>query len=86
MKHKPIGSLADDLEAVAARVCAATRDNPVAVWVSDHAEVYADVQDCYEAMTSPWLVGIYTMGMDTADIVDDLNEVRRERKRAGVLD
>jgi len=86
MKHKPIGSLRGDLSAIAESVCKATRDSLVAVWVSDHAEVYAERDDSMQDVRTPWLVGIYSMGMNAHDIVDDLIEIRRERMKAGVLD
>jgi hypothetical protein len=86
MKSKSIGSLRGDLSEVAERVCKAARDSMVAVWVSDHAEVYADRGDSIRDVHTPWMVGIYSMGMNSCDIVDDLLEVRRERLKAGVLD
>jgi len=58
----------------------------VTVWVSDQAEVYADRKDVAEGVALHCLVGIYSMGMKSSDIVDDLLEVRRERLRMGILD
>jgi hypothetical protein len=86
MKQKSIGSLSGDLAIIAKRVCEATRDSMVTVWVSDHAEVYADHEDEGKELQPHWLVGTYSMGMNSSDIVEDLLEIRRERMRAGVLD
>ena len=86
MKNKSIGSLRGDLSEVAERICKAARDSMVAVWVSDHAEVYAESGEAMRDVYLPWMVGTYSMGMNSGDIVDDLLEVRRERLKSGVID
>jgi hypothetical protein len=85
-RQKSFGSLQDNLLTVANRVCSAMKHPLVTVWVGDQAEVYADRKDVAEGVAAHCLVGIYSMGMKSSDIVDDLLEVRRERLRMGILD
>ena len=86
MKRKSIGSLHGHLAAIADHVCKTARDCMVMVWVSDCAEVYADPDAAADRISQHNIVGIYSMGMQSSDIIDDLLEARRERLRAGMLD
>ena len=85
-RQKSFGSLQDNLLTIANRVCSTMKHPLVTVWVSDQAEVYADRKDVAEGIAVHCLVGIYSMGMKSSDIADDLLEVRRERLRMGILD
>ena len=84
--RKSVGSLHDDLSLIANRVCIATRYSLVTVWVNDEADVYAERKEAAEGIAAHCLIGIYSMGMTSNDIVDDLLEARRERLRMGILD
>ena len=84
--RKSVGSLHDDLLLIANRVCIATRYSLVTVRVNDEADVYAERRETAEGIAVHCLIGIYSMGMTSNDIVDDLLEARRERLRMGILD
>ena len=86
MKHNAIGSLHDDLPMIADRICKTAHDSMVMVWVSDCAEVYADRATTVTDMAQHCIVGTYSMGMHASDIVEDLQEARRERLSIGLLD
>lgn len=86
MKHKPIGSLHGNLLTIAEHVCKSARDAMITVWVGDCAEVYVDARHAGDDLAQHSIVGTYSMGMRSSDIVDDLLEARRERLQAGMLD
>jgi len=81
--HSP-GSIHDDLADVAGRIFGSTLEGPVLVWVDADAQVHVDAPDA--AVSAYSIVGIYTMCVNLADMVDDLAEARRERMRCGMLD
>ncbi len=85
MKRNSVGSLHGDLPTIAERICKTAHDSMVMVWVSDCAEVYAD-RDNPSTDMAHCIVGTYSMGMHASDIVEDLQEARRERLNGGLLD
>ena len=86
MKRNSIGFLHDDLPTIADRICKTAHDSMVMVWVNDCAEVYADRANATADMAQHCIVGTYSMGMHASDIVEDLQEARRERLSVGLLD
>lgn len=84
-KHEPVGSIHDDLAALAARVQRHILDH-AAAWVDDCGNVHIAHGDDVSDIPPTWLLGIYSIGVTVADIEEDLRVMRRERRRDWAFD
>jgi hypothetical protein len=80
------GSLFGDLAAVANELCRAVQRYPVTAWMNADAEVlYQPAHDEIPGIVD-WIAGTYSSGANAADIEDDLNQLRAQRRAMGMIE
>ena len=84
-KREPVGSIRDDLVAVAAHLQRRILDRSAA-WVDDRGDIYVARSDEAADIPITWLLGIYAIGVTIADLEADLRTMRRERRRDWAVD
>ncbi|MEO5625384.1 MAG: hypothetical protein ABIQ70_05195 [Dokdonella sp.] len=80
-----VGSLLDDVDAMAKSIYAALIDDDVLVWASPGLDVYfMHAKEAPEVPVS-YVLGTYRMGASTTDIAEDLHELRKSRVSAAMI-
>ncbi|MEO7325331.1 MAG: hypothetical protein ABIW82_10935 [Dokdonella sp.] len=80
-----VGSLLDDVDAMARNIYAALVDDDVLVWASPGLDVYfVHAREAPEVPTEH-VLGTYRMGASVADIAEDLHELRKSRVSPAML-
>lgn len=81
-----IGSLRDDVDALAASIARASACVTITVWIDDEYRVHCTCVDVLPSVPSHWIVGTYACGAELSDIAEDLRHERGERERTWRLD
>jgi hypothetical protein len=80
------GSLFGDLGAVARELCRVVQHYPVTAWMNADADVlYQPARGDVPAIHD-WIAGTYAFGATVADIEDDLNQLRAQRRTMGMIE
>jgi hypothetical protein len=80
-----IGTLDDDLTALAGAVHRELPGGDRMVWIDDQREVFIDNPGHLSEIPAHWLVGTFAQGSKMREIEDDLREMARERARNSML-
>ncbi|MEO6689448.1 MAG: hypothetical protein ABIS07_18510 [Dokdonella sp.] len=83
--HANVGSLLDDVDAMAKSIYAALVDDDVLVWTSPGLDVYYMHERAAPEVPADYLLGRYRMGASASDIAEDLHELRKSRVSASML-
>jgi hypothetical protein len=81
-----LGSLYDDLTAVASKVYGELVHGERTVWADDEAKVYAIHPDAAKDLPASWIAGTFSMGHPIGEVEDDLRALLRERARSWIVD
>jgi hypothetical protein len=81
-----IGSLHDDLQALAGCVQRSMMDGAVTVWAEDDSRVFACPADACPALPVHWIAGTFMFGQSHRDIEEDLRALLRERAKDWIVD
>ncbi len=81
-----LGSLHDDLLALANKVYAELAEGDRTVWADGDAKVYVGTPEQAASLSPSWLAGTFSMGRPVVEIADDLRELLRERAREWITD
>jgi len=80
------GSLFGDLGAVARELCRVVQHYPVTAWMNADADVlYQPARGDVPAIHD-WIAGTYAFGATVADIEDDLQQLRAQRRTMGMIE
>lgn len=74
-----VGSLLDDVDAMAKNIYAALVDDDVLVWASPGLDVFFMHAKEAPEVPAEYLLGTYRMGASSADIAEDLRDLRKSR-------
>jgi hypothetical protein len=80
-----VGSLLDDIDAMAKSIYAALVDDDVLVWASPGLDVYFMHAKEAPEIHADYVLGTYRMGASVADIAEDLHELRKSRVSESML-
>lgn len=80
-----VGSLLDDIDAMAKDIYAALVDDDVLVWASSGLDVYYMHANGAPEIPVDYVLGTYRMGASVANIAEDLYELRKTRVSGAML-
>ncbi len=90
MKKTPVtvsvGSLTEDMTALAGKVYRTLMDGPRLVWADDDGRVYSGEPVDSQCVPPSWIAGTFAFGQPAEDIEGDLLALRRERAKDWILD
>ena len=81
-----IGSLGDDLHVLARTVWRTLTPRDIVVWTNENSQIYVDFADAAPNLPSSAMIGTYRLSADREDIEADLEQTRRDRITADILD
>lgn len=90
MKKTPVtvnvGTLNDDIAALASKVYRTLMDGPRLVWADDDGKVYSGEAGDGHGVPPSWIAGTFAFGQPAEDIEGDLLALRRERSKDWIID
>jgi hypothetical protein len=81
-----IGCLGDDLGVIARMVWRTLTPRDVVVWTNRDAQIFVDFADAAPPLPSSEIIGTYRLNARRDDIEADLEQTRRDRITADILD
>jgi hypothetical protein len=81
-----VGSLREDMTALAAKVYQTLMDGPRLVWADDDGRVYSGEPSDDNRVPPSWIAGTFAFGQPAGDIEEDLRALRRERAKDWIID
>ncbi len=78
-------TLLSDVSEIAKRIYAALIDDDVLVWASPGVDIYFMPAKNAPEVPAEYLVGTYRMGASSADIEEDLLELRKSRVSGAMI-
>jgi len=80
------GSLFGDLKAVARELFRVVQHYPVTAWMNADADVLYQPARGEVPAIHDWIAGTYAFGATVADIEDDLQQLRAQRRTMGMIE
>jgi len=76
-----VGTLGEDVPALAMRVYETLLEGPRLVWADEKARVYSSEPDAYLRVPTTSIAGTYVIGQPITEIQDDIQALHMERTK-----